>query len=79
MSKDLLAEELGSDMNYWQWGQLHKNRYLHVPFSLVPILREIYERVLPGPGNINTINCGVPNYKAKSFDSYHGPNFRMVP
>ena len=53
-------------------------RFLHLPFSEVPLLREIFERRAPGPGNINTINCGVPKYKDHSFESYHGPNFRIV-
>ena len=53
-------------------------RFLHIPFSEVPILREIFEKRTPGPGNANTINCGVPKYKARSFENYHGPNFRIV-
>ena len=51
---------------------------MHLPFSEVPGLRELYEIRRPGPGNFNTINCGHPKFKSHSFESCHGPNFRIV-
>eukprot|EP00827_Trimyema_finlayi_P005725 TRINITY_DN621_c0_g1_i1.p2 TRINITY_DN621_c0_g1~~TRINITY_DN621_c0_g1_i1.p2 ORF type:complete len:234 (+),score=26.93 TRINITY_DN621_c0_g1_i1:67-768(+) len=73
-----LQQKFGKNIAGWQYGKLHQSKYLHIPFSNVPVLRSLYEVKLPSSGNRNTINCAQEEFKFDSFDAYHGANYRII-
>jgi hypothetical protein len=58
---------------------MHQERMIHKPFSQSPILKNLYERNLPGRGNMHTPNVGFMNRISKGdFGNYHKANLRLI-
>ena len=58
---DQLEKLAGSNMNNWQWGQLHKTQFPHKPFSEVAVLKPLFHRQIANGGDSYTVNeAGYP-------------------
>jgi penicillin amidase len=77
-----LIEKYGSDINNWQWGEVHKITMNH-PLGIVPSLSSMLNI---GPfkisGNGTTINNLEYSFskalKTGEFNAYLGPSMRMI-
>lgn len=74
---DDLTDRLGSNMERWQWGNLHFIQYPHRPFSQVPVLRWFFHRSIANGGNRFTVNVAPTNIK-QAYDQTHSPSYREI-
>ena len=76
----LLSRRMGEDMSTWQWGALHKAHFHHPLFDRIPVLRQIFDIMIPTGGGPFTINRGVADLSdsAELFHDIHGPGYRAV-
>lgn len=62
------------------WGDVHRARFAHTPFSQVPLLRSLFDVELPTDGANDTVNLG--EYALEEHDepfvSRYGPGLRAV-
>lgn len=75
-----LAQQYGSDMQEWRWGQAHLARAEHRPFSRVPLLARLFELRVPTPGDTYTINVGRYNLRDEvhPFHNRHAASLRAL-
>jgi penicillin amidase len=59
-----LSKRLGSDMNEWQWGKVHRAILPHIPLNRVAYLRPFFSRSVAVGGDWSTVNFGA--YVAKT-------------
>ena len=75
-----LAEEYGSDMSAWRWGDAHYARMRHLPFTVVPLVNDFVDVRIPVSGGPYTVNRG--NYDSSDeqspFAMTHGASFRAI-
>ena len=62
----------------WKWGIIHQHSYKSIPFTDLPVLKNIWGRRTPAGGNSRTVNVGITTYQTKSYDSLGGPVFRFI-
>lgn len=72
-----LQEKAGPNVEQWQWGTLHSNHYPHSPFSLT-LLKKIFHRSLPTPGNTRTVRVSAVKPATTAFDGIWSANMKMV-
>ena len=71
-----LTGRLGEDMNAWQWDKLHRTASKHGAFGGVTALAWIWNRSVPSPGGLYTVDVG--SYDLGTFVQDHGPSYRQV-
>lgn len=74
-----LAKLVGSDMDDWKWGRIHRRVYRHQPFSQVKVLSSVFEKEIPSGGGEDTID--VSGYVFRESEGYfgnHGAGFRQI-
>ncbi len=70
-----LERRLGSDPAQWQWGRLHKATLLS-PLASTPLIGGLFNRTLPTPGSMHTVN--VANYNQDTFLHTSGASLRTL-
>ncbi|GEK08659.1 penicillin acylase family protein [Pseudoalteromonas peptidolytica] len=76
---DELSLLLGSDMEQWQWGKVHKVVYQHVPFSNMNMLDSIFERRVGNGGSPNTVNVASADFvETEGYIQSSGASFRQI-
>ena len=77
---DEIAAELGSDMDEWRWGDLHRATFTHRVFTHVPIVRWFADLSIESDGGDHTVNRGTtPRARPEnSFKHMGGSGFRVV-
>ncbi len=77
---DEIATELGSDMDEWRWGDLHRATFTHRVFTHVPIVRWFADLSIESDGGDHTVNRGTtPRARPEnSFKHMGGSGFRVV-
>ena len=71
-----LTGRLGEDMNAWQWDKLHRTASKHGAFGGVRALAWIWNRSVPSPGGLYTVDAG--SYDLGTFVQDHGPSYRQI-
>jgi penicillin G amidase len=75
----LLTQNYDSEWHAWRWDRAHVARFRHVPFGFVPVLRELFDVVVPHDGGRYTPNAGVISFNEHTlFQQVHGATFRAV-
>jgi penicillin G amidase len=75
-----LSNRYGDDPSKWTWGQAHRARARHFPMTRVPLLRDLFDTVMPSDGGTHTVNVGayaIDDADAP-FESRHAAGFRAV-
>jgi penicillin amidase len=77
---DEIATELGSDMDEWRWGDLHRATFTHRVFTHVPIVRWFADLSIASDGGDHTVNRGTtpPARPGNSFPHIDGAGYRAV-
>jgi penicillin G amidase len=79
---DELQTRLGGDPSRWQYGELHRAKAEHRPFSRVPLLRPFFELSAPSGGDPYGINVASVRFAAdwagERYQSDHGPSLRAL-
>jgi penicillin amidase len=80
---DELQARWGADVGKWQWGQAHRMRAEHRPFSRVRALAPLFEQRVPVGGDTYTVNVSRVNLRAGKDPEFlymneHGPSLRAV-
>lgn len=78
-----LAQEMGSDVNEWQWGKVHQSVGAHRIFDKVAPLNRFFNLYAPVGGGKTTINVGSHSSSDatdlnKVFRNTHGPSLRHL-
>jgi penicillin amidase len=73
----------GGDVARWQWGEAHRMRAEHRPFSRVRALSPLFEQRVPVGGDTYTLNVSRVNLRAGKDPQFlymneHGPSLRAV-
>jgi penicillin G amidase len=68
----------GSDMSDWSWGEVHKTRYEHTPFSQSK-LAHIFDREIANGGAPNSVNVASARYRDREgYIQTFGAGFRQI-
>jgi penicillin amidase len=70
-----LEHRLGSDPAQWRWGRLHQ-AVLNSTLSSTPLVGGLFNRTLPTPGSMHTVN--VANYNQDTFLHTSGASLRTL-
>ncbi|GIW32922.1 penicillin acylase family protein [Meiothermus sp.] len=70
-----LERRLGPDPARWQWGRLHQAT-LPSPLASTPLIGGLFNRTIPTPGSMHTVN--VANYNQDSFLHTSGASLRTL-
>ncbi|RDI95788.1 penicillin acylase family protein [Meiothermus sp. QL-1] len=70
-----LEQRLGPDPTQWAWGRLHRAQ-ITSPLASAPLIGPLYQRTLPTPGAIHTVN--VANYDQNTFLHTSGASLRTL-
>lgn len=85
-----LEKLFGDNIQNWHWGDIHKAKYSHFPFSSHEYATEfanardrflspLFSRIVPAQGGGNTVNVGSVDYKENSrYWQFFGASFRQV-
>jgi len=75
-----LQARYGDDPRSWRWGDAHRARFRHLPFGLLPVVRDIFNVELPAPGGQETVNRAAFRISdaADPFVAGHGPGLRAL-
>ena len=74
-----LVQRDGNNIEKWRWGDEHRAHFRHMPFSLVPVLRDLADIVTPIGGGDDTIACAAMSIASPMpFEAVHGPGLRAV-
>ena len=75
-----LAEAYGEDMSKWRWGDAHYAHMKHLPFTVVPLLNEIFDIRIAASGGPFTVNRGTYDISDEQapFAQTHGATFRAI-
>ena len=67
------------DYTQWIWGEFHKDKMVHLPLGMHPLLSQVYNRETQGWGNLHTANVGKSNkMELGNFFTSHRANYRHV-
>jgi len=80
---DQLSSRYGKDMASWRWGEAHQARHAHLLFGRIPVLRDLFDIVLPSDGGDDTINRGATARGGQGgdpgdFSHVHGAGYRAI-
>jgi penicillin amidase len=75
---DALAARFGKDPAAWRWGDAHRLRAEHRPFSRVAPLARLFELQAPVPGDTYTVNAMRVVLRDGSLHNDHGPSLRAL-
>ena len=70
-----LERRLGPDPSGWQWGRLHQAS-LTSPLASTPLIGGLFNRTIPTPGSMHTVN--VANYNQDTFLHTSGASLRTL-
>lgn len=70
-----LERRLGPDPSGWQWGRLHQAS-LTSPLASAPLIGGLFNRTIPTPGSMHTVN--VANYNQDTFQHTSGASLRTL-
>lgn len=70
-----LERRLGPDPSGWQWGRLHQAS-LTSPLASAPLIGGLFNRTIPTPGSMHTVN--VANYNQDTFLHTSGASLRTL-
>ncbi|MBO1437523.1 penicillin acylase family protein [Meiothermus sp. CFH 77666] len=70
-----LERRLGPDPTQWQWGRLHQASLIS-PLASTPLIGGLFNRTLPTPGSMHTVN--VANYNQDTFLHTSGASLRTL-
>ncbi|MCS7067532.1 MAG: penicillin acylase family protein [Meiothermus sp.] len=70
-----LERRLGPDPAQWQWGRLHQASLIS-PLASTPLIGGLFNRTLPTPGSMHTVN--VANYNQDTFVHTSGASLRTL-
>ncbi|MDP6706662.1 MAG: penicillin acylase family protein [Alphaproteobacteria bacterium] len=75
-----IAERYGDDAMKWRWGEAHKARGRHLPFSEVDQLARFFETEVATSGGSYTVNVGhyAINNARDPFANIHAPSMRAI-
>ena len=75
-----LTEEHGADIDKWRWGDAHYAHMKHQPFTLIPLLRNVFDVKLPSSGGGFTLNRGAHRIgdRGAPFANVHGASMRAI-
>lgn len=75
-----LLEDLFKTKDYkqFEWGKIHRHTWKSVPWSDIPVLKNIWGRQTPAGGNSRTLNVAILTHQTKSYDSIAGPIIRFI-
>jgi acyl-homoserine lactone acylase PvdQ len=74
-----LKEEFGhEDIEQYQWGTIHNQKYAIIPFTEIPLINKVWNRNFPVGGNSRTLNVAIFVYPAQKFTSFASPAFRFI-
>lgn len=62
----------------YQWGKIHQHTFKTVPWSDIPVLKNIWGREIPAGGNSRTLNVAILTHQTKSYNSIAGPILRFI-
>ena len=67
-------------MFLWRWGNAHYAHMKHVPFTYVPVLKDIFDRRVDGSGGPFTVNRGRVDLSDRRtpFAQTHAATFRAI-
>jgi penicillin amidase len=69
----------GDDIATWRWDHVHRARFPHIPFSFVPLLRDLVELSAPvGGGETTVARAAMPIVGPEPFAAVHGPGLRAI-
>ena len=69
----------GSDISEWTWGEVHKTRYEHTPFSQTNLLRKMFEREIANGGAPNSVNVASARFRdTEGYIQTFGAGFRQI-
>ncbi|MGY9055211.1 MAG: penicillin acylase family protein [Alphaproteobacteria bacterium] len=75
----MLEEKYGGYWQAWRWDEAHVARFRHVPFGYMPVLKEIFDVVVPHDGGRYTANAGIVSFAEDTlFNQVHGAGYRAV-
>ena len=74
-----MTERFGEDWRAWRWDAAHVARFRHLPFGFIPVLKDLFDVVVPHDGGRYTSNAGIVSFKDSNlFNQVHGAGFRAV-
>ncbi|WP_368744859.1 penicillin acylase family protein [Desertibaculum subflavum] len=75
-----LVQRYGSDARRWRWGEAHAAVSPHRPFSGLFLLGDLFDIVVPTPGDGFTVNVGQHDIRndAAPFANRHAASFRAI-
>ena len=68
----------GWSIEDWRWGDVHRARHAHRPFSDFPILSDWFTIFTPVPGDGSTVNVAHHSYRTPGYDVFHGASYRAL-
>ena len=77
-STKFIRDRLGDNKNNWKWKNLNKKLYSHLPFSQVPGLNILFERIVKTNGNLWTPKTAGNHINDKKFESFLSSNLKFV-
>ena len=77
---DEIATELGSDIDDWRWGDMHRATFIHRVLTHVPVVRWFADLSIESDGGDHTVNRGVtPRARpGNSFKHLDGASLRAI-
>jgi penicillin amidase len=76
LAMQTLVKEKGKDPQKWQWGDVHRVVFAELGLGVVPGINLFWNRSIPTPGDLYTINVGTYNFK--TFQQEDGAGFREI-
>lgn len=75
-----LVQRYGSDARRWRWGEAHAAHSPHRPFSGLFLLGDLFDIVVPTPGDGFTVNVGQHDIRNETtpFANRHAASFRAI-
>jgi penicillin amidase len=73
----ILRSAHGEDLASWRWGDAHRFRPSHMPFSQIPLISRLFALDRPASGDSTSLN--VAHYRAQPsavFEITQGPGYR---
>lgn len=71
-----LKQDLGTNPANWQWGRVHIAMFNEIGIGEVPVLGLIWNRSIPSPGGVETVNVGNLNFN--DFLQFAGASSRQL-
>jgi penicillin amidase len=75
---DELEERLGTNMERWKWGTIHRTQFEHTPFSKVPVLRRLFHRSIANGSSTYAVNLAASRLTEPRYEQYALPSYRHV-